>query len=625
MKILLPALALFVLQDKTAEVSVGKSEAAPYRAAVTKYNDARDALNRGDIQEAYDKALEIVEDTKIKVERRECRIKLQQSDSTWLPQQDFYPVFVKVGAMVALAKKQYKDGKKEDAVARLQAAAKDVTESVSRGVPGAADLEKEIKKLVVDYAPNEESPELKKKRAYDAKVKEALKAKDDDNLALAKQLFEDAIKIDPEPAEARDQLAKVEGLIKDAAAFATYKAAQGKGSLDEQMAACEVYLKAFPNGVYEREVRLTLDKLTTQKLEGFREEKRRKELAFRSRWNSLMGDKKFKQAVDHLKAADAPLEATELERMRSETLAASDELRDSEVDRLTGKLRGIDSLESVTSRSVDSINRDFRIPDESELINTHPSFTWMNEFKAALLELKKLGAEAEPAKIIDAVKEVWSKSVLLVEKGANPYFRAVESIVYASADTRMQSLVQRARIASTEDLKKIKEEANGLIGKIDELDGRLTEALRGQPDAGKAWRDENGYWGRSMTELKSGPSEFPRDAAEIEAALKALGDWEAADGTYGKSASSVLDRIERDLRNVERNIGRSLTRDAKRKLFTGIIIARSLRLFLDGKKVEDVAGSIGEFADELRKAGGVVSEEAAKFGPKVEKVFAAVK
>ena len=224
MKLLVPLLIAFLVQD-IPEKRIQKSEAAPYRAALQKYVDAKNALDKGDITTAFDKTNEIFEDTShIKTDNRECMLKLQNSDSTWNTPAEFFPVKVRCGAMVAQAKKQIADGKKEDALAKLQAADKDIAESVGRNIPGSADLQKEIKKLIVENATSEEDPAVKKRRAYDAKVKEALKAKDDGKLELAKQLFEEAIKIDDTLNDAKDGLAKVELSIKEEAAFTKYKA-----------------------------------------------------------------------------------------------------------------------------------------------------------------------------------------------------------------------------------------------------------------------------------------------------------------------------------------------------------------------------------------------------------------
>ncbi len=624
MRILLPLLVALLVQE-IPEKRIQKSEAAPYRAALQKFIDAKNALDKGDITTAYDKSTEIFEDTShIKTDNRECMLKLQNSDSTWNLPAEFFPVKVRCSAMVSQAKKQIAVGKKDDARGKLQAAEKDIAESIARNVPGSADLLKEIKKILIEIADNEEDPAVIRHRAYDAKVKEALKAKDDGKLELAKQLFEEAIKIDDMLSDAKDGLTRVEALIKEEAAFTKYKTAivgpeATMDDLKRKADACDAFLKEFASGSHATEVSATRETISNKMMAKESDAKRKRELAFENEWTQLRSKGKYKDAIAFLKKPDPPFGPDRLKEMETETIQASDAARDSAVDRLMTKLGGVDSFDVIVKKSLEAIERDFTPPDDADLIHSHAAFAWFNGFKGVAAELRAMGSDADPVKVADAVKQLWGEAQVLVDKGENLFFKTLESLVRDVSDRRLRTLVKNARTASTEELKKIRAEANAVVAKLDELDGKLP-----QGEAGKAWRDANSFWGRDVTDLKAYLNDFPVTSKDLDDAAKALTDWEAPDGVYGKAPQAALERIERDLQNVDRNV-RNLSRDERRRLFTLLVVARAMRLFLDGKKVDDVVMQIGDLADELKKIGGPLADEVSKYGPKVEKVFAAMK
>src|SRR5215831_3782981 len=76
-------------------VSIGKSNAARYRSALKKYQEAQEALDGGDAATAHDKASEIIDDPKIEKEKRECLLRIQNADSTWDKPTEFFPVRVR--------------------------------------------------------------------------------------------------------------------------------------------------------------------------------------------------------------------------------------------------------------------------------------------------------------------------------------------------------------------------------------------------------------------------------------------------------------------------------------------------------------------------------------------------
>ncbi len=121
-----------------AVVSVRKEEAAPYRTAVRKLEEAHQMMGRREWKPAEECLTRIIDDSGIKV--RECRLKLQQSDSTWAPAAEFFPVYARATARLELAL-ECLDGKDPFAAAPwVRGAAADVGESVASRVPGSDAL-----------------------------------------------------------------------------------------------------------------------------------------------------------------------------------------------------------------------------------------------------------------------------------------------------------------------------------------------------------------------------------------------------------------------------------------------------------------------------------------------------
>ena len=193
-------MAILIAQGATT-VSVGKSEAAPYRLAVASYKKAKESFERGDLNAARALLDEILGNPLIEANRRECLLKIQNGDATWSPPGEFYPSLLRAKVRAAHAERLERAGDAAAGQANLRAAADDAAVAVARGVPGAAELKREIDgRLQPELEPPGEGVRIPRTHAERyrnaarrlADAREALKSGDPARaLALAESVLED--------------------------------------------------------------------------------------------------------------------------------------------------------------------------------------------------------------------------------------------------------------------------------------------------------------------------------------------------------------------------------------------------------------------------------------------------
>jgi hypothetical protein len=518
------------------EESIAKRSAAAYRAALNKYEQAKAALEKGEATKAFDLAGEICTNTEI--QKRECRLKIEEGDGGWL-RGDFFPVYVRCAAAAALARQQASAGKKADALARVQAASKEIPESVRNRVPGAAALQKEIEGLITEFAPRAQAGDVE--RAVTA----AMKAHQDGRLEDALRLYREALKLDPGCTEARDGVARVEA--------------------DQR-----------------------------------RQDRARRAADFTTAHAGLLKGGRFRSALAMLDAADAPLEEAALADLRTATRAASNRFRDDAFERFAERIGAVDSMAALLAR-------EFTVPADDELVESHPAFAWCRKFAAAADELKRLGRDADADKVAGIVRGLWAGSLALAGDEFNPWFAACEAVVSDVIVRRLAVLAARSR--SGDPLDALVREAESLLKTLEGLDEIVGERSR-------AWREANARWAEHRKAARETRARFAVEPPEIDSASRALAEATDAD---------ALGKVTRGLRAIERATGNDLTPAARRRLWTLLVIARALELLRDGRTCGDAAALLGDEAAELRAAGGAIPGEPARYGPKVEKVLAALK
>jgi len=118
---------------------------------------------------------------------------------------------------------------------------------------------------------------------------------------------------------------------------------------------------------------------------------------------------------------------------------------------------------------------------------------------------------------------------------------------------------------------------------------------------------------RQLAKLFDG---FPAELADLEKIEPAL------DAAFGAESPDVdLSRLQESLVGLESRP--NLTRESRQRLYTARVTVVALRGLLAGKSEEAVAGDLSAYRQKLRDAGG--PGDVKKYGPRVEKVFAALR
>jgi hypothetical protein len=110
--------------------------------------------------------------------------------------------------------------------------------------------------------------------------------------------------------------------------------------------------------------------------------------------------------------------------------------------------------------------------------------------------------------------------------------------------------------------------------------------------------------------------EFPTELADVDK----IGSF--LDAAFSAESPDLeLGKLEETLTGLESRS--NLSRESRQQLYTARVTVVSLRGLLAGKSEEAVAADLSAYRSKLREAGG--PGDVKKYGPRVEKVFAALR
>lgn len=320
---------------------------------------------------------------------------------------------------------------------------------------------------------------------------------------------------------------------------------------------------------------------------------------FREKWDPLLRDGRYKSA-----RALVDKEGQELteEQRKNFAATAERECREFLVKEVSDfRPRFISALNNgLDQKTSEEFELVFTLPPPAELLVTNPAIEWARQSLPAFRDVQ---AQKAPAHSLAAAAVA---AAPLEDRNENPWFKAVEGAVFLSLRSAITSEVDRARDAGKEDREKARVLANGYLtvwkDMTTKLDPKFVERHR--------FLSEHE---RQLTRLFEA---FPMELADLEKIDPAL---EAA--FAAESPDSELATLEDLLSGLE---GRpNLSRESRQRLYTARVTVVALRGLLGGKSEEVVAGDLSAYRQKLRDAGG--PGDVKKYGPRVEKVFAALR
>jgi hypothetical protein len=333
------------------------------------------------------------------------------------------------------------------------------------------------------------------------------------------------------------------------------------------------------------------------------------EESFRESWFSLIEGHKFKAARDLVDQKGTALKA---DRKAAYVKDTEQECR----KYVTAQLGAFNKAMEVTARPLQlratkvlEFNRLFELPSQDNLIATYPELDWARNQKTTLETVRLSGPRAredEYPGIIDRLLAQMVAAEPLEKTGDNAWFRISGQISYRYIEEVLMSLVLQSKDAPPELRHRLHEGA-------EKARSRWSETLAKFP---KEFLTRNQVFDNTKRFMQL-LDEFPIDADELEKlSLEAcFVDVESPD--------SALEHMISDLTKIRDEHGTRLSRDSLRKLLTELVAATAAHDLLCGKKPEEISKGLQELGRSLGQAGGALTPE--RFGPKIEKIFAALK
>jgi len=320
---------------------------------------------------------------------------------------------------------------------------------------------------------------------------------------------------------------------------------------------------------------------------------------FREKWDPLLREGRYKTARAILDKEGQDLTD---EQRRAFAQTVEQQCRDFLVKEVSDiRPRFINALNlGLETKTPDEFDLTFALPAPAELIVPNPAIEWIRQFLPAFRDVQ--AQKAPPHSLVAAAVA----SAPLEERFENPWFKAVENAVFQSLRSAIGLEVEHARDAGKEDRVKARGRADADLdawkGMTSKLDPKFVERHRFLAEHERA-----------LLKLFDG---FPTELADLDKIEPALDATFASD-----NPDADLQKVEETLSTLESR--GNLSRESRQKLYTARVTVVALRGLLGGRSEEAVAGDLSAYRQKLRDAGG--PGDVKKYGPRVEKVFAALR
>jgi len=332
------------------------------------------------------------------------------------------------------------------------------------------------------------------------------------------------------------------------------------------------------------------------------------EKGFRDSWLQLIDDRKFKSAEDLLDSKSSPLSA---EKKKSYARDTEDRCRRYVAAALDDFLKAMElNIRPPLLRQVKVADfaRLFALPPDSEVVGAHPELDW-GRMERLLVEKVRVSEprpqEKDALGLLEALIAQMLATAEFEKTGENRWFKVSGQLTFHYVEDLLLNFAQMSKEVGPEQRLKLHETA-------EQIRAKWVQALSKVP------RD---YLMRNQVHenpkrLSTLLDEFPVDSAEIDKI-----DLDAC--FVGEAPDAALDHVISDLTKLRDQQGARLPKDSMRKLLTELLAATAMHDLLAGKAVEEVTKGLQELGRSLNQAGGPI--EPARWGPKIERIFGALK
>jgi len=248
------------------------------------------------------------------------------------------------------------------------------------------------------------------------------------------------------------------------------------------------------------------------------------------------------------------------------------------------------------------IERLLALPPADEMDAADAELTWARHCRQELIRIRTspVGTLDEYLAVLTRTSTLWVEAAGQVRE---PAFSALEALLQDLAVVRLERNIAGA---STE-------ESEGLARRRDEVQ-RIIKVV--EPFALQVKKDHP-----FITKLRSYPERLPVDLPRIDEIGRELFDPANSKGLWGRSLDLTRD-YETELGELERAKGSRLSRGARRKLGTCLLVSEIARRLLSGARTEDLVQSdeLKTRARKLAADGGPLPDMMNAVSPRIREV-----
>jgi hypothetical protein len=310
-------------------------------------------------------------------------------------------------------------------------------------------------------------------------------------------------------------------------------------------------------------------------------------------WKSLCDAGKFRSALAYVEAHKDEIGETNAKQMTDDTHRECKSYLNDRLLRFRRYLGDIKSQKELADMKADDFTVVFNLPKSDELLLTTPAYDWARGHFSALEDFRSRKPTGEG--LLKAVSD--ASALPPDEDGEHRWFDVIENLVF-----RAMSDAVLAEVAAAQDAPR----AQRLVGKarVETLQTKWIGMLKSVDEKHRLRMAEH------EVQIFKPLEEFPKDLAELEAI-----DLSAC--LAAPQPEVELRKAEKSLRALENRT--SITRESRQRLYTLLVTAVSLRLFLAEKEESDAAAELRSYGEKLKKVGGPGDTRA--YGARVQKVF----
>jgi len=313
-------------------------------------------------------------------------------------------------------------------------------------------------------------------------------------------------------------------------------------------------------------------------------------------WKSLCEAGKFKSALAYIDAHKDEIGDAGVKQMTDDTHKECKSYLHERLLRFRRYLGDIKSQSELAAMKTDDFTVVFNLPKSEELLFTSPAYDWAKAHYANLEDFRarKPTGEGLLKSVADAA------SLPPDDDGEYRWFDVIENLVFRAMSDAVVAEANAAQDAPRAQRLAAHVRVESLQSKWRSMRTSVDEKHRPRVAEHEA---------QIFKPLQDFPKDLPElDAVDISACLAA------------PQPEVELRKAEKSLRALENRP--SVTRESRQRLYTLLVTAVSLRLFLAEKEEADAAEELRGYGEKLKKVGGPVETRA--YGARVQKVFDAL-